>query len=662
MLIILIISVLLAYIGVQASIQDLKLLYGKYNYGIGIVQIFTYLSLSIGVISVLYDIAVNDLFLLLIAYSACYPYTIVMLWIQAKINSRIFTFNCLYQLLSIILFYMCAKYMNVQVLGCAYIMGFIFRNNKYSCCPFIKKLLIFSNIKKVIWTKEYDRGVVFDNVDFSNAGCKQNTRSRERVYNVVEYGILPNSSEDSIEKLQSLIDWVGAKGGGEIYFPKGNYLFNMQRKVNFLKINYSNITLSGEVSSQGIPLAKLINCNKTVSGAKNPWLSPFFITTGENLQQSNIFFGLQFKKKKDIVTRSGSMSDPGSDGTLLIPELLTTIVEDAQKGTSIIKIKDTNLLKDYKYILIGMYNTTDDGNLIKDILGVDSLRAEWKTPLRAGPEKAPSYQWLIEITRIIDGQCIELSRPLLRDIVLKYEPEVYGVKMLENIAIKNLIISSKWNGIFHHHGFYRFYNVEQAQEMDYGWNAINMKRVAHGLIQNVIFDNYTNPLYVLDSRNVTTEKCVFQGPDGHQGIKVYEHTCDCLFKDIVFYNNYADMMGGEGNAYGNVFDNITYCNPYFSPVDFDFHGFSEGPMSPPSHNLFKNIHGFRNIKGAGAPYNQPACAQYNIWTNWERTGNKEGEPLFNNIHYVGGSNDVPLKYHDQFFTNSKISNINEVPR
>ena len=59
------------------------------------------------------------------------------------------------------------------------------------------------------------------------------------------------------------------------------------------------------------------------------------------------------------------------------------------------------------------------------------------------------------------------------------------------------------------------------------------------------------------------------------------------------------MMGGEGNAYGNVFDNVAYCNPYFRPVDFDFHGFSEGPMSPPSHNLFINCYGFRGIKGAG---------------------------------------------------------------
>ena len=59
--------------------------------------------------------------------------------------------------------------------------------------------------------------------------------------------------------------------------------------------------------------------------------------------------------------------------------------------------------------------------------------------------------------------------------------------------------------------------------MDYGWNAINFKRVAHGYIQNVEIHNFSNPLYLLDSRNVTVEKIEMTGYDGHQGIKLYEH-------------------------------------------------------------------------------------------------------------------------------------------
>ena len=65
------------------------------------------------------------------------------------------------------------------------------------------------------------------------------------------------------------------------------------------------------------------------------------------------------------------------------------------------------------------------------------------------------------------------------------------------------MVSSRWNGLFRHHGFPVYNSVKQSQEMDYGWNGINMKRVAHGRLENVIFKNLTNPLYVMDSRNIT---------------------------------------------------------------------------------------------------------------------------------------------------------------
>ena len=236
-----------------------------------------------------------------------------------------------------------------------------------------------------------------------------------------------------------------------------------------------------------------------------------------------------------------------------------------------------------KFIMLGLYNTTEDGNLLKDILGLDLFREEWQTARRAGPERAPSYQWLIEIKRVIDEHTVELVQPLWRDCDMLYEPALFNVPMLENIGLRHLKLNSTWNGLFRHHGHRRYYTVAQTQEMDYGWNAINMKRVANGFVKNVEFHNFTNPLYVMDSRNIAATNLRFDGYDGHQGIKVYEHACDNLFQDIEFRSHYADMMGGEGNAYGNVFSRVQYVNPVFKPVDYDFHGFSEGPMSPPSH-------------------------------------------------------------------------------
>jgi hypothetical protein len=205
-----------------------------------------------------------------------------------------------------------------------------------------------------------------------------------------------------------------------------------------------------------------------------------------------------------------------------------------------LSVEDSSMIG--KYILLGMYNTTPDGNLIKELLGVDDLRPEWTTAQRAGAEEAPSFQWLVEVKQVIDKHTIELCRPLLRDCLMKYEPAIYHVDMLEDIHIRRLRISSRWNGLFRHHGFPIYYSVSQAQEMDYGWNAINMKRVAHATVEDVEIKDFTNPLYVQDSREVTVDYMTVRGYDGHQGIKVYCHTCDCLFQHIDFYCHYADMM------------------------------------------------------------------------------------------------------------------------
>ena len=94
------------------------------------------------------------------------------------------------------------------------------------------------------------------------------------------------------------------------------------------------------------------------------------------------------------------------------------------------------------------------------------------------------------------------------------------------------------------------------------------------------------------------------------------------------------MLGGEGNAYGNVFQNIEYFNFENKPVDFDFHGCSETPFSPPSWNLFENVDGFRGIKGAGSYFHQPPCGVNNVWWNIYSLGLVSKEDLFYHGQYA----------------------------
>ena len=601
-----------AWIGAQIPLNELKLFKGKYNYHCLFFQWMTLFFFILFIASIIHDVVEYKIIYTISGILIFFCFSLIKEWFWSKINTKTIILSVLFQLITIGGIAAYVHQIN-DFLSLPFIWGIYFRN-----CPFGvvhgKPFFISSWFKR----KKRKKVLSIKNIEINKV---------DEWYDVTKFDVIPDTIKDQTNKIQDLIDKVGKNKGGVIYFPKGKYCFD-----GFIKINYSNITLEGETDEYGNPLAELIIRNNTVYGKKNPWLSPFFITTGEEIQRSNIFWGLQFRNKKNIITRSGSLADPGSDGEILTPDYATKVIKTSLKGENILYVEDSSKVE--KYILLGLYNTTKEGNLIKDILGVNELREEWGSAQRAGEEEAPSYQWLVEVTRIIDEHTIEVSDPLLRDCDMIYSPEIYNVDMLENISIKDLKLNTRWNGLFRHHGFPLYYSINQSQEMDYGWNGINMKRVAHGRIDNVVLKNFTNPLYVMDSRNVISKHITIEGFDGHQGIKIYEHSCNNVFEDIIFYNHYADMLGGEGNAYGNIFRNIHYLNSNFKPVDFDFHGFSEGPMSPPSHNLFDNITGFRYIKTAGALYNMPGCGQFNKWKNIISEGEKKGAPLFFSLPYI----------------------------
>lgn len=622
------------FIGFQILLRELYLLTGKYNISVANAQLVTYGSSVLSLALLFHDIWLGSIPMLLIVSAALLPFIFFAELVLSRMNPSTPIVSWIFRFAYVVFFSYLASSLsfgNRMPLFPFVLMGVYLRNVTFGI-PHKKDLCLeylFARKTENVIQEQDAVDYCGEIPDFSYAGCKRTTDTQV-AFNVKDYGILPDTNEDLTSKVQDLVDKVGRIGGGRIFFPKGKYLFNKSRG-NFLQINYSNIHIEGETDSNGRLLTELVSCGPTSCGKKNPWLSPFFITTGEALQPSNEFFGLQFRKRKSGFSQSNSLSDPGSDGSILTPQYCTSVIEASPKGSKTLRVEDSS--KVGKYIMLGLYNTSLDGNLIKDILGVDKLRPEWKTALRAGEEEAPSYQWLVEVSRIVDRNTIELARPLLRSCDMGYEPAIFNVAMLENITISNLRLSSKWNGMFRHHGFPVYYSIAKSQEMDYGWNAINVKRVAHAKVYNLEIVNFTNPIYVLDSRNVTVSDISVSGYDGHQGIKIYQHACDCLFQNIIFYNHFADMLGGEGNAYGNVFSGIKYLNPSFHPVDFDFHGFGEGPMSPPSDNLFECISGFRCIKSAGALYNLPSCAQNNIWWNIVTEGERKGGALFYAMTY-----------------------------
>lgn len=620
-------SIICLFAGMQICANDFKLLFGRYNYRLHKSQWVTYLFTLIAICVCCYEVwRCSNLAVFVVALFFVPIVIAVSEFILAKLsptNPLVSIGARLFLALGLAWF--------MTMLECESLTPFVLAGMYIRNCPF---------------------GVVHGKNCF------------------LTHHVLPSKGKLQKLDVQALINNAVEKGENLVRLPKGRFVVD-----GCIEINHSGITLEGETDNNGNLLTELI-CNKpTLSGERNPWLSPFFISTGEHLQPSNIFWGIDFKKKTDKIIQTSSMSDPGSDGKILTPEYATRITERLKKGDTMLHVESTESIG--KYILIGMYNTTSDGNLIKDILGVDKLDSNWIVAQRAGEECAPSFQWLVGVKQVIDNNTLELEQEAFRDVDMEYAPEVWNAEMLEDITIRNLKINSRWNGLFRHHGFPLYYSVRQAQTMDYGWNGINMKRVANCRIENVRISNFTNPLYVMDSRNCVVSNVDICGYDGHQGLKYYSHACNNVFTDIRFHAHFADMLSGEGNAYTNSFNNISYHNSEFKPVDFDFHGFSEGPFSPPAYNRFSKVRNFRYIKGDGAMEYTPSCGQYNEWHGLIREGEKKGEDIFYSLTYrkkegierlvlsVGYALSIVLKKHSlsmKLFRNTLKSKLDAMDK
>lgn len=474
--------------------------------------------------------------------------------------------------------------------------------------------------------------------DFSYAGYRYGEQEipeiEEKIINVSDLGIEPNTSADLTDRVQQILDSVGQNGGGVILFPRGKYLFNMDTsEVRFLKLDYSNVVLRGEGSGENGTIFH--NGSHTVQEEVAPWISPFFIRTGYTLQGTTKMWGLERLNPTEVKMKSGSKADPGLEGKIFVEPVIASFKNEAKKGSSIIDITDSVELKAGDVLLIGMYNSNDDSDLTKELFyPLDAFEDYMKSALLSGPERAASYQFIAEIKKIHSPTKIELMQPMRIDMPMKYSPVIARAPMLSEIGIEHIRFETGWDGAFCHHGCSDS-SPKEAKIMDYGWNGVDFVRVSHGWMRNLVFTDFTNPIYLQDSRNVTIQDVRVEGYNGHSGIKLYGHSEDNLIQNIDFQAHFCHLVGGEGNGYGNVFRNVTFNYQGEEEAAFDFHGFSERTFAPMGWNLFENFKGVTAVKGAGASFNLPNASRGNTFWNIEANQFGELKEVIQNYKYLG---------------------------
>lgn len=499
---------------------------------------------------------------------------------------------------------------------------------------FLVGILIINCSKKTskdkIWEPEIlkqfkQKGIASNLPDYSYAGYGYGEKAiptiKGNVYNVTDFGAVPNDGKDDTFAINSTIESAGKNGGGIVLFPSGKFLINTDTtKTDIVKINYSNIVLRGAGSKEN---GTVIYSGSSTHQAEDnsPWLSPFVFHTGLNLHGTSSFFSVN-----DL-------------------EVFSEIKQDVKVGTSIVKVNSTNGLKAEDIILIALRNTTDEGNLMNDLMQPLKFEEFQKSYTEAGIQRAASFQWPVEIDKIIDETHIKLKQPARRDLLLKYKPTISKMPMLKNIGIEHFKFESAWDGNYKHHG---------NREMDYGWGAVNLHRVSHGWIRDIHIDNFTQTTHLVNSRNVTIEDIRITGKSGHYSPKMY-HSSDNLVQNIKIENEVTHGPGLEGCSFGNVYRNIEFKFP--TPIDL--HGMADTGFCPPMYNLYENIINVSRIAGGAAPQNIPHSGEYNTFWNIGMEGWTDDN--FQEIFYswiwrdpVQFKNDLHIDCHKQYLRSNMV--------
>ncbi len=433
--------------------------------------------------------------------------------------------------------------------------------------------------------------------DFSFAGYHYGEEEipniESTVFDVTLYGAKPNDGLDDTKAIQNAVDAAGAQGGGVVFFPCGTFHVNMDTSVtDIIQINYSNIVMRG--SGTGMDGTIIFSGSSTDQSEENsPWLTPFVFHTGLNLHGTDNFYSVR--------------EEP----------VFASIKSDLKKGSDILVLAKTDGLKEGDIIVVCMQNTTDDGDLMKELMKPLKFDHFQLTYIEAGIRRDASFQYPMEVKAVLNDSVVQLYQPIRRGILLKFKPFVAKMSMLKNIGIENFRFESAWDGKYKHHG---------NREMDYGWGAVGMHRVAHGWIRNIVIDNYTQTIHLVNSRNVTVSDITITGGEGHYGPKMY-NSCDNLVKNIKIKAKRTHGPGLEGCCFGNVYTNIKFMYP--SPIDF--HGISGEGFCPPMYNLYENINNVTRVAGGGAPQNIPHAGEYNVLWGLEMAGYDDDG--FNELFY-----------------------------
>lgn len=314
--------------------------------------------------------------------------------------------------------------------------------------------------------------------DFSYAGYDFGERSvpdvAYPVYNVMDYGAIPDDGLSDREAFTAAIQAAEAAGGKAIiYFPKGRYHLRPEEAPNApIVIDADNIVLRGEGAAEGGTELFMEYPNLPLDATL--WNTPELIT-----------FTCKNAKNDDQL-------------------LLTPVTGNAARGSHSIEVASSSGLHIGQRVLLKLA-ANNDPELVAEEVSPYPVNAEWTELPNTGVQVTEYHQILR-----VEGRTVTFKEPIMHKVDSRWGWTLHAHQHHVGCGVEDIAFVGNYNEPFVHHG---------SALADSGYRMLTFHRQVNGWIRRCRFSNVSEGASIMLSANISVYHCSITGNQGHSALR-----------------------------------------------------------------------------------------------------------------------------------------------
>lgn len=336
------------------------------------------------------------------------------------------------------------------------------------------------------------------------------------VYNVCEYGAIPNDGLSDRKALEDIIDKIGRgklNANAIIYFPEGEYILH-SKDDNTTNAETGKVTSNTLNLVMGHVIIKGAGRDKTFLTMEDPMLP----TDPKIMYSSPKMISIRHNGGKDDLQ-------------------LAKVTGSAKKGDMSIEVNDASQLKRGDWVKLILLN--NDKKVIEEELKPYKVQNSMTTLINKGVHVVDRHQ-----IKAIDGNRVTFEEPIMHAVNPAYGWDIKTYAHYEEVGVEDLTFKGKAKKNFHHHA---------GWQDDGAYKPLDFMRQVNSWVRRVDFVSISECMTFSECANCLFLDSEISGNRGHSSVrmqysargfigKVWDHSNGYLNDDKNF-TEYKENLG-----------------------------------------------------------------------------------------------------------------------